>query len=273
MGITVGFAILTLGPYLSIAGVNTYVPLPWYLLRHVPLLGAASTPSRFAAVMMLGMTALFGLALASLAERVGTRGRLLVGAVAVALLAELLPVPRTLHAADVPAVYTVIAADPRPVSVLHLPFGFRDGTKTVGYYDNARQYYQTIHGKRLIGGYLSRLTRQHVRRQRLLQDPSDAAGARRRGPVHAVASEVLRVRGAAFARRARLGYVVVDRARTSSALARLRGGVVCPRTNRRRPRLRSDIARRCRSVPRRRPVSARHPHARGVTTSITLPLR
>jgi len=69
VGITVGFAVLTLGPFLSVGGINTHVPLPWYLLGHVPLLGAASTPTRFAAVMMLGLTALFGVALAGLADR------------------------------------------------------------------------------------------------------------------------------------------------------------------------------------------------------------
>lgn len=121
VGITVGFAILALGPFLTIGGVNTHIPLPWFFLGHLPLLGAASTPARFAAVMRLGMTVLFGLALEGLADRVGTRGRLLVGAVAVALVAELLPVPRTLYAADMPDVYAVIAADQRPVSVLHLP--------------------------------------------------------------------------------------------------------------------------------------------------------
>jgi hypothetical protein len=218
VGITVGFAILALGPFLTIGGVNTHIPLPWFFLGHVPLLGAASTPARFAAVMMLGMTALFGLALKGLAERVGTRGRLLVGAVGVALVAELLPVPRTLYAADIPDVYAVIAADRRLVSVLHLPFGFRDGTRTVGYYDNARQYYQTSHGKLLVGGYLSRLTRNEVSRQRRSKTLRTlmllSEGAQYAPP----APEVLRVRGAAFARRARLGYVVVDRARASPEL-------------------------------------------------------
>jgi hypothetical protein len=218
VAITVGFAVLALGPFLTIGGVNTHIPLPWYVLGHVPLLGAASTPTRFAAVMMLGMTALFGLALAGLVDRAGARGRILVGAVAVALVAELLPVPRTLYAADVPDVYAVIAADSRPVSVLHLPFGFRDGLRTVGYYDNARQFFQTSHGKRLIGGYLSRLTPEAVRRQRSSKSLRTLVALGEGMPYKPPPGEVLRVRGAAFARRARLGYVVVDRARTPPPL-------------------------------------------------------
>ena len=220
LAITVGFALLTLGPFLTIGDVNTHVPLPWFFLGHVPLLGAASTPTRFAAVMMLGMTALFGLALASLSDRAGPRARVLVGAVAVALVAELLPVPRTLHAADVPGVYPVIAADPRPVSVLHLPFGFRDGTKRPSGTTTTRgstTRRRTASG--CIGGYLSRLTRNQVSRQRRSKNPEDPdSRSTRDAPYTPPAPEVLRDTGAAFARRARLGYVVVERARASPAL-------------------------------------------------------
>ncbi len=218
VGITIGAAVLALGPLLTFAGVNTYVPLPWYVLRHVPLLGAASTPTRFAAVMMLGLTALFGLALAGLAARAGGGGRLLVGAVAAALCAELLPAPRTLHAADVPDVFAVVAADPRPLALLHLPFGFRDGTMTVGDYNNARQYYQTSHGKRLIGGYISRLSRGEVGRLRRSKILRTLALLSEGAPYAPPPRAVVRERGAAFVRRAGLGYVVVNRARTSPAL-------------------------------------------------------
>ena len=218
VGITIGFAVLALGPILTVGGVNTYVPLPWYVLRHVPLLGAASTPTRFAAVMMLGLTALFGLALAGLTARAGRGGRLLVGAVAVALCAELLPAPRTLHAADVPDVFAVVAADPRPVALLHLPFGFRDGTMTVGYYNNARQYYQTFHGKRLIGGYISRLARGEVSRLRRSKILRTLALLSEGVPYTPPPDAVVRERGAAFVGRAGLGYVVVNRARTPPAL-------------------------------------------------------
>ncbi|MFO7694301.1 MAG: hypothetical protein R6V57_14525 [Vicinamibacterales bacterium] len=218
VGITIGFAVLALGPFLTVGGVNTHVPLPWYLLRLVPMLGAASTPARFAAVMMLGLTALFALALAALAASAGPRRRVLIGAVSAALAVELLPAPRVLHAADVPDVFTVVAADPRPVSVLHLPFGFRDGTKTIGYYNNARQYYQTFHEKRLIGGYISRLSRSRIsdlRRSEILRTlVLLGEGVPYAPPPRAV----LRKRGALFVRRAGLGYVVVNRARTPPAL-------------------------------------------------------
>ena len=273
VGITAGFAVLALGPFLTIGGINTHVPLPWYLLGHVPLIGAASTPTRFAAVMMFGLTALFGLALAGLADRAGARGRVLVGAVGVMLVAELLPVPRTLHPADVPDVYAVIAADPRPVSVLHLPFGFRDGTKTIGYYDNARQYYQTAHGKRLIGGYLSRLTRNEVSRQRRSKVIRTLLLLGEGGPYQPPPPEVLRVRGATFARRARLGYVVVERERTSPALldyAVSSFALVRIGGDARFDLYQSTVPLGPPPPPGQLPAIA---HARGVTTAISLPRR
>jgi hypothetical protein len=273
VGIAVGFAVLALGPFLVVGGVNTHVPLPWFVLGHVPLLGAASTPTRFAAVMMLGVSALFGVALAGLAQRAGARGRVLVAVVGALLAVELLPVPRTLHAADVPDVYAVIAADPRPVSVLHLPFGFRDGTKTLGYYDTARQYYQTRHGKRLIGGYVSRLTRNEVSRQRRSRTLRALLLLSEGGAYTPPAPDVLRLRGAVFVRRAHLGYVVVERARaspelvqyavTAFGLERLGGDAV------------RDLYRTTVPIDFSRPAGELPPvlQARGVTTAVTLPAR
>ena len=36
--VTLGFGLLALGPFIHVAGVNTYIPTPWTLLRYVPLL-------------------------------------------------------------------------------------------------------------------------------------------------------------------------------------------------------------------------------------------
>ena len=55
-----------------------------------------------------------------------------------------------------------IAADKRPVRVLTLPFGLRDGSSSYGNYSASTQFYQTVHEKGLLGGYLSRLPRRCV---------------------------------------------------------------------------------------------------------------
>ena len=86
------------------------------------------------------------------------------------LLLELSPVPRQLYAGTIPAPFHRIAEDPRSdVRVLALPIGVRDGTSSLGNFNPLTQYQQTVHGKRLVGGYLSRVTPRQ--KQSLLRYP------------------------------------------------------------------------------------------------------
>ena len=43
--ITIGFALLALGPFIHVAGYNTHIPGPWALLRYVPGFGLARMPT------------------------------------------------------------------------------------------------------------------------------------------------------------------------------------------------------------------------------------
>jgi hypothetical protein len=167
-------ALLALGPFIRVAGVMTYVPTPWTLLRYVPVVGAARMPSRMTALVMLGLALLLAFALRELRERMhrsptpGRRAGAFTALVAGALMFEMLPAPRTLHTAEVPSVNRIIAADPRPVRVLNLPFGLRDGLSSHGNASAAGQYFQTVHEKQLLGGYVSRLPRRKVQQYRRL---------------------------------------------------------------------------------------------------------
>ena len=62
--LAITFGALALGPFVHVAGANTYIPGPWALLRYVPVLGLARTPARFSVVMMLAVAVLFAAALA-----------------------------------------------------------------------------------------------------------------------------------------------------------------------------------------------------------------
>jgi hypothetical protein len=212
--LTTAFAAFSLGPFIYVAGANTYVPGPWSLLRYVPLVDAARTPTRFSIVAALGVAILLAGALASLGRRYPQRRRLIGATVAGLLVFELLPAPRPLYSAAVPSVYETIARDPRPVRVLQLPFGVRDGTFTAGNFSARYLFYQTVHGKRLIGGYLSRISQQRVRDLRA-QPTLDALMIMSEGghlsPPHAA---WIRSRGRGFVERANVGYVVVDTALT-----------------------------------------------------------
>ncbi|HYN08325.1 MAG TPA: hypothetical protein VES67_13155 [Vicinamibacterales bacterium] len=218
MTVTIGFGLLALGPFIQIAGVNSYIPTPWTLLRYVPLLGAARMPSRFAVVALLGFCVLLAFALAALTSRHPRRRGLILWAAGFALAFEILPVPRTLYSAAIPSIYRTIAADSRPIRVLELPFGIRDGLSSFGDFSAASQFYQTAHGKRLVGGYLSRISQHRVvslRRRPVLNALivlSEKRELSDRSANHARRS------AGEFLEQSRLGYVVIDTSRTTPQL-------------------------------------------------------
>jgi hypothetical protein len=217
LAFTAFFGWLALGPFVQIGGHMTYVPTPWALLRYVPVLGAARMPSRMMALVMLGAAVLLAFALRDI-RRGARRPGLAAALVAGALLFELLPAPRTLHSAAVPAVTHIIAADPRDVRVLNLPFGMRDGLSSHGNITAAAQFNQTVHQKPLLGGYLSRLRRRDVaeyRRMTVTGALLDLSEGRtlpdeRRRRVIERAHEIVS--------RLNVGYVVVNTAHASGEL-------------------------------------------------------
>jgi hypothetical protein len=219
--LTVGFAALSLGPFIYVAGVNTYVPGPWAFLRYVPLFGAARTPTRFAVIAALGLAILLAGALAALGRRYPARRGWIAAVVGLALVVELSPAPRTLYSADIPALYQIIAADPRPVRVLQLPFGVRDGTFTAGNFSARYLYYQTLHGKKLVGGYLSRISRKRVEAVRAQPTLAALLTLSEGGSLTAEDVDRVRQRGPRFITRANVGYVVINHETSPPSLVHL----------------------------------------------------
>jgi len=218
LAVTAAFGLLALGPFVHVAGFNTHIPGPWAFARYIPIIGLARTPARVSIVVMLGVSMLFAAALSHLSDRWPRRRRLLLSAMTLALLFELSPVPRPLYSASVPAFYTRVALDPRDVTLMELPVGVRDGTSSVGDFTARSQFFQTVHGKPLVGGYLSRVSRKRI--AQLRQDPLlDALiTLSEGGNLDAVREAALVERGDEFIRRGRLGYVVIDNDRTPPPL-------------------------------------------------------
>jgi hypothetical protein len=214
---TLFFGCLALGPFVHVAGRNLYVPTPWAILRYVPIVGAARMPTRVIAVVMFGLALLLAFAIRELRSRV-RRPAVLVAVASALLVFEMLPAPRTTYSSAVPGIFSIVAADPRPVSVLTLPFGLRDGLVSYGNNSPTSQFFQTYHGKRLIGGYVSRLPSRDVaeyRRLRVTAALIDLSEGRR----------LSEERRAAVVRRAHeilpelnIGYVVVNTSRASNEL-------------------------------------------------------
>lgn len=212
------FAALSLGPFVQVAGVNTYVPGPWAVLRYVPIVGLARMPGRFAVVAALAAAVLFALALKALGDRWPARRRLLVATAAALLVFELLPAPRPLYSAEVPHIYDIVRADPRPVRVLELPFGVRDGVTSEGNFSARYQFHQTVHGKRLMGGYLSRVSDRRFQEVRASGMLSALLALSEGRALPEAERAALRERAPAFLERANLGWVVIHPSTTPPAL-------------------------------------------------------
>jgi hypothetical protein len=215
---TVAFALLALGPFVRIADVNTSIPGPWALLRYAPIVGLARTPARFAAVMTLGLSILFASALAWYGRtRPGSRRRVLIATGAL-LAFELLPAPLLLHSAEVPALYRRVAEAPADVTLLELPFGVRDGTSSAGNFTARTQFFQTAHGKTIMGGYLSRVAARSVAEMRANPVLDALIVLSENRALRPGQLEAMTRNAGTFLRANNIGFVVIDCARASEDL-------------------------------------------------------
>lgn len=209
--LTIGFGLLALGPFIQFAGANTHVPGPWALLRFVPGFGLTRMPTRFAIVASMGVAVLLAGALAAIGARWPERRRTIVAAVALLIVFEIWPAPRTLYSAEISPIYDRIAEDTRPVRVLVLPVGVRDGTWETGNFRPRALFNQTRHGKALIGGYLSRISPRRVERMRHDYPTLDALiKLSEKIPIGPDVIATLHDRGDRLIQQANVGYVVID---------------------------------------------------------------
>jgi hypothetical protein len=219
LGVT--FGLLALGPFVHVGGLNTYVPGPWAILRYLPLIGLAHTPARFSIVLMLAIAIMAADALRDLRRRNPSQRRALLIAAGVLLAAELLPAPLTLYSAEIPPLYHRVAAAPSHVTLLEIPYGVRDGVSSVGDFTARTEFYQTAHGKTVMGGYLSRIPRRRV--DELEMDPVTRALAilSEKRPLSATEETTMVDEAPAFLRKNRIGFVVIDQEKMSAEFQQL----------------------------------------------------
>lgn len=202
---------MSLGPFVHIAGVNTYIPGPWALARYLPIVGLARMPGRLAVLVVMALAVIFSVAVARLLSSCH-RSHVVLVVISAALLLELSPLPRQLYETSIPGVYEVIRRDTRDISVLELPVGLEDGLTSVGAFSPAAEFFQTFHEKRIFGGYISRIPAEIVDAQ--TRDPllSDLfALSEGREPPRGIQKPAI-----PFA--VWPGYVVMETGRTSNLL-------------------------------------------------------
>jgi hypothetical protein len=216
--VTLGFLSLAVGPFIRVAGIETYVPTPWALLRYVPIIGEARMPQRFGVLVLLGFCMVTAGALAALSTKFPARRGPLLAVVMLAIVAEWLAVPRHLYSAATSPIFQTIAADPRPVRVLDVPLGLRDGLSSLGDASAMSQFRQTVHGKPLVGGYLSRIsdrTKELYLSKPVLRAILEFSEGRQPSADTLVAAAAT---APAFLEESRIGYAVMDAGRVSPAL-------------------------------------------------------
>ena len=120
--------------------------------------------------------------------------------------------------------------------MLELPFGVRDGISSEGDFSARYQFHQTVHGKQLMGGYLSRVSSRRVREVKETPMLSAFLALSEGRPLPAADRQALELAAPAFVDTTRLGWVVIHPSRTPRGAARLRGAGTRSRARRRRRR-------------------------------------
>lgn len=144
------FALFALGPILHVGGERVMVgerslPLPYALLLQLPFIEIARTVARYDLLVMLSLGLLAGGGLYTLLPR--GRVWLWAGCAIAVILLEFAPLPYPVSPPDTPAWYHTLAAAAEEGAVLNLPMNW----DRPGYL-----LYQTVHGKPLTAGYISR---------------------------------------------------------------------------------------------------------------------
>ncbi len=212
------FFVWALGPHLIVLGANTGMMLPQALLRYVPLVNNARMPGRAMVVAYLALAMLVAFAATEVRARFRHAGAWLV-AIAALIAADYLPAPFPLVALHPPSIYETLRDRAEPGVLCELPLGLRDGFGVRGSFDDRVLFYQTIHGRPIVGGFVARLPAHVLARYAadplisdLLRLSSDGAvvPVQTPPPPADVVDASLRANG--------IRWVVVDRERASPRL-------------------------------------------------------
>ena len=164
---TVIFALLCLGPVITIGGQSSGLPGPFILLQQLPFFKGNRYPSRYSVMLVLCLSVLAGFALMQIGTWLDRKyparrrqyGLLGLGLIALIFLFEHLSLPLPQSDMTVPDPYRIITADPAEVTVLDIPLAWRNGFRITGPLTTRfmfGQFYQTLHQKRLLQGNTSR---------------------------------------------------------------------------------------------------------------------
>jgi len=153
------------------------IPLPYLIWHFVPILGGNESATRMFVFFILGISIIGGYGTRALLERYSKKRiwclqghHLIFSVLLIAILFEYLPTPLKMMPVPVPKVYAEIKKDKEDFCVVDLPLFYIPDPKDPFYirtqketyykyyniYSGLSLYYQTVHGKKILGGMLGR---------------------------------------------------------------------------------------------------------------------
>ncbi len=160
--------ILALGNKLVVAGVDTGLPLPYSLVKYIPLVAAYRVPGRIIVLFTLSAAVIVGVILSELEmmlllkiKKYGLREITTFFLMLMLLLGEMLDLMPNLlvhlERCDADVAYYMLGLRTDESVLLGIPFGFWGAYFGVGYEYARFQMWQYIHQKRLISGHIARI--------------------------------------------------------------------------------------------------------------------
>lgn len=153
------YFILSLGPFLHVNGItslqfrgfNLLLPLPYSILMHIPVFSIARVTSRWDVLLMLSLAVLSGYGLKYIFYSYRkVPGALIFFIISSLILFEFLSIPYPTASGDVPLFYKQIAREHENYAIIEIP------NITPIQTDPTWIYYQIVHKKKLINGFVNR---------------------------------------------------------------------------------------------------------------------
>ena len=146
--------ILSLGTTLTILGTSIGIPLPYYLIKVLPIISAARIPSRFALLVMLSLSCILAYSLKDFIKQIKRPffKNIFLVVILLTVLLEFASTPLYMEPVFVPTYYEKLKDTNGTFGILELPSNWVSGEKYM--------YYQTIHNKKLVIGEISRAPRE-----------------------------------------------------------------------------------------------------------------
>lgn len=151
------FSLISLGPLLHVNGntsftvFNATVPLPHLVLYYlVPFLDNCRTTGRFFVIASLAFAVLTGYGISELLKSGNNKRKIITIIISCLIIFEYLAIPYPISAINKPSFYEEISQDKENYALLEIPatLKYTAGVDTI--------YYQTIHGKPVIGNWAAR---------------------------------------------------------------------------------------------------------------------